>query len=102
MKYQYVADDVKFYSYATCVKGVQGKLNGTTIHQYLRNVSEKKSSPEKFPFFKLLKNRTLTVSELQNWYWHQKKRNFVIYNAVESLFQFSKSKKNASSGLSVF
>ena len=39
MKYQHVADVmVEFYSCATCVGGGGGGLNGTTIHQYLRNV----------------------------------------------------------------
>ena len=51
MKYQHVAVVVvEFNSCATCVKGAWGRLNGTTIQQYLRNMGQKNRSPEKFRF----------------------------------------------------
>ena len=49
MKSQNVADVVvEFYSCATCIKGVRGALNGTTIRRYLRNMEFLNHSPEKF------------------------------------------------------
>jgi len=50
MKYEHVADVVKFYSCATCVKGVYGGLNATTIHHYLRNVRRKVAPLKSFKF----------------------------------------------------
>ena len=46
-----------------------------------------KSLSWKFSILQLLKNRTLTVFELQDWYWYQKKRNFVLYKTTESFFR---------------
>ena len=52
MKYQHVAKVVlEFYSYVTCVKGVWGRLNGTTIHQHLTLCQQKTPSPEKFQLY---------------------------------------------------
>ena len=46
-KYQHVADVVvEFYSCTTCVKGVYGGLNGTTIHQYFKKCLQKNRSKE--------------------------------------------------------
>ena len=67
-------------------KGGLGGLNGTTIYQHLRNVC-RKIALVKSSILQLLKNRTLTVFELRNWYWYQKKQHFVIYKAVEFFFQ---------------
>ena len=51
MKHQHVADAVvEFHSSATCVYGVLGGLNGTKIHQYLRNVCRKIAVLKSFNF----------------------------------------------------
>ena len=48
MKYQHVANVfMKFYSCATCVKGIG---RDWTIHQYWRNMEQKNHSPENFIF----------------------------------------------------
>ena len=60
----------------------------------VNTMSAEKSLSWKISILQLLKNRTLTVFELQDWYWDQKKRNFVLYKVIESFFQFSNSEKN--------
>ena len=49
----------------------------------------------KVSILQLLKNQTLTVFELQDWLWDQRKRTFVIYKVTESFsFHFLNSDKN--------
>ena len=49
-------------------------------------MSTKKLLSWKLSILQLLKNRTLTVFELQDRYWYQKKRKFVIYKVTEFFF----------------
>ena len=54
-------------------------------------MSTERSFSWKVPILQLLKNRTVTVFELQDWYWYQKKRNFVMFKVTEvffSIFEF--------------
>ena len=72
---------------------------GEFEHHYnpsiFKDYLQKNHSPEKFHFLQLLKNVTLTVLELQDSFWYQKKQKFVIYKVTESFFfQFSNSDKN--------
>ena len=73
--------------------GSLGELNGTTYHQYSSNISAEKSLSWNFSVLQILKNRTLTVFELQDWYWYQKKRNFGIYTVTKSFFLISDFRK---------
>ena len=86
MKNQHVADVVvEFYGCVKCAKGVYGGLNGTTIHQYLRNVCRK---------FALLKSFNFATSKepSSHSFWAtglilvSKKRKFWIYKVTESFF----------------
>ena len=78
MKYQHVVDVlVECYSGATYVIGTQG-IKRHFIRPIFNTMSAKKLLSWKFSNLQILENRTLTVFKLQDWYWYQKKRNFVI------------------------
>ena len=84
---------VEFYSFATSVKGdwgVERRYNPSVFKKY----GAEKSLSWKVSSFQHLKNRTLTVFELQEWCWYQKKRIFVIYKVFESFLKFRNSEKN--------
>ena len=49
-------------------------------------MSAVKSLSWKVKILQLLKNRTPTDFKLHDWYWMQKKRNFVIYKVTETFF----------------
>ena len=103
MKFQHVADvAVEFYSCATCLKGVQRRLNSTKIHQYLRSVCRK---------IALLKSLNFATSKEPNSHIflryrtdrYQNKRNFVIYKVTRGFFfNFRILIKDTPSEISVF
>ena len=89
---KYVTDVVvEFYSCVTYVKGIDGGGGGVGAEWHYQpsifnTMSADKSLSWKFSILQLLKNRTFLIFELQDWYWFQKKRNFVILKVKEGFF----------------
>ena len=76
-----------------CKKGVWGVERHYNPSLFKKYAAEKSLS-WKVSNSQLLKNRTLTVFELKDRFWYQKKRYFVSYKVTESFFfQFSYSEK---------
>ena len=87
MKYQHVADIVvKFYSCATCVKWVWEVVERHYNPSLFKKYGAEKSLSWKVSNLQLLKNLTLSVFELKDWYMYQNKPNFAIYKVTQSFF----------------